>query len=74
MRKGRISKEEERTIARLLNSLTPEDIAKKLDRDVESVIDFIKRKFRVGITKEEAEEAFQYITYFLEDVDNEYSS
>lgn len=26
------------------------------------------------ITKEEAEEAFQYITYFLEDVDNEYSS
>ena len=27
-----------------------------------------------GITKEEAEEAFQYITYFLEDVDNEYSS
>ena len=54
MRKGRISKEEERTIARLLNSLTPEDIAKKLDRDVESVIDFIKRKFRVGITKEEA--------------------
>lgn len=54
MRKGRISKEEERTIARLLDSLTPEDIAKKLDRDVESVIDFIKRKFRVGITKEEA--------------------
>ena len=36
MRKGRISKEEERTIARLLDSLTPEDIAHKLDRDVES--------------------------------------
>lgn len=54
MRKGRISKEEERTIARLLDSLTPEDIAHKLDRDVESVIDFIKRKFRVGVTKEEA--------------------
>jgi hypothetical protein len=54
MRKGRISKEEERTIARLLDSLTPEDIAHKIDRDVESVIDFIKRKFRVGVTKEEA--------------------
>jgi hypothetical protein len=54
MRKGRISKEEERTIARLLDSMTPEDIAHKLDRDVESVIDFIKRKFRVGVTKEEA--------------------
>ena len=54
MRKGRISKEEERTIAKLLDSLTPEDIAHKLDRDVESVIDFIKRKFRVGVTNEEA--------------------
>ena len=54
MRKGRISKEEERTIAKLLDSLTPEDIAVKLDRDIESVIDFIKRKFRVGVTKEEA--------------------
>ena len=54
MRKGRISKEEERAIARLLDSMTPEDIAAKLDRYVESVIDFIKRKFRVGVTNEEA--------------------
>lgn len=54
MRKGRISKEEERIISRLVNSLTVEDIAKQLDRDVESVDNFVKRKFKVGITNEEA--------------------
>lgn len=54
MKKGRISKEEERIIARLVDSLTVEDIAKQLDRDVESVDQFIKRKFRVGLTNEEA--------------------
>jgi hypothetical protein len=54
MKKGRISKEEERTIARLIDSLTVEDIAKKLDRDVESIDNFVKRKFRVGISGEEA--------------------
>ena len=61
MRKGRISKEEERTIARLVDSMVPEDIAKQLDRDVESVNNFIKRKFKVGITNEEA------AAYSLED-------
>jgi DNA-binding CsgD family transcriptional regulator len=54
MKKGRISKEEERIIARLVDSLTVEDIAKQLDRDVESVDAFIKRKLRVGLTNEEA--------------------
>ena len=54
MKKGRISKEEERIIGRLVNSLTPEDIAKQLDRDVESVDSFIKRKFKVGLSNEEA--------------------
>ena len=54
MKKGRISKEEERTIARLIDSLTVEDIAKRLDRDVESIDNFVKRKFRVGISGEEA--------------------
>jgi hypothetical protein len=54
MKKGRISKEEERIIARLIDSMTVEDIAKKLDRDVESIDNFIKRKFRVGISGEEA--------------------
>lgn len=54
MKKGRISKEEERIINRLVDSLTVEDIALKLDRDVESVEAFIKRKLRVGLTNEEA--------------------
>jgi len=54
MKKGRISKEEERIIARLVNSITIEDIAKQLDRDVESIDNFVKRKFRVGISNEEA--------------------
>lgn len=54
MKKGRISKEEERIINRLVDSLTVEDIAKQLDRDVESVESFIKRKLKVGLTNEEA--------------------
>ena len=54
MRKGRFSKDEERTIGRLINSMTPEDIATQLDRDTESVVNFIKRKFNVGTSREEA--------------------
>ena len=54
MKKGRISKEEERIIARLIDNMTVEDIAKKLDRDVESINNFMKRKFRVGVSGEEA--------------------
>lgn len=61
MKKGRISKDEERIIGRLVESLTAEDIAKHLDRDVESVDNFIKRKFRVGLSAEDA------AAYFLED-------
>lgn len=61
MKKGRISKEEERTIARLVDSMTPDDIAKKLDRDAESVTQFIKRKFKKGLTSEE------FAAYSLED-------
>jgi hypothetical protein len=34
--------------------MTVEDIAQKLDRDVESIDNFVKRKFRVGISGEEA--------------------
>ena len=54
MKKGRISKEEERIIGRIIDSMTVEDIAKKLDRDVESINNFVKRKFKVGISGEEA--------------------
>ena len=61
MKKGRISKEEERTISRLVDSMTPEDIAKKLNRDTSSIESFIKRKFKVGLTNEE------FAAYSLED-------
>jgi DNA-binding CsgD family transcriptional regulator len=61
LKKGRISKEEERIISRLIESLTVEDIAKQLNRDVESVDNFIKRKFKVGLTNEE------FAAYSLED-------
>lgn len=54
MRKGRISKDEDRLIGSLLNSMTIEDIAKELDRDINSIEDYIKRKFKVGISREEA--------------------
>jgi len=54
MRKGRISKDEERIIKRLIDNLTVEEIAAQLNRDVESVENFIKRKLRVGLTNEEA--------------------
>lgn len=53
MKKGRISKDEERIINRLVDSLTVEDIALKLDRDVESIDSFIKRKLRKNLTNEE---------------------
>lgn len=54
MKKGRISKDEERTIRRLVDSVPVEDIASRLNRDTESVENFIKRKLRVGLTNEEA--------------------
>lgn len=54
MRKGRISKEEERFIERSYKDLSVEDISKHLDRDVESVSHFIKRKYRANLSLEEA--------------------
>ena len=61
MRKGRISKDEERTIRKLADSMTAKDIAKQLDRDTTSVENFIKRKLKVGLTNEE------FAAYSLED-------
>jgi len=61
MKTGRISKDEERTITRLINSMTVEDIASQLDRNVTSVENFIKRKLKVGLSKIEA------AAYSLED-------
>lgn len=53
MKRGRISKEEKRTISRLIDTVSVEDIAKELDRDVNSVEDYIKRELKVGLSKEE---------------------
>ena len=53
MKKGRISKEEEAWIQQNVGQLTSSEIAKQLDRDPESVEQFIKRKFKIGITNEE---------------------
>ncbi len=54
MKKGRISKEEEYYIESNVGRLSSDEIAKNLDRDPESVQAFIKRKFGVGISQEEA--------------------
>ena len=51
--KGRISKDEGRTIARLIDSMTVEDIAKQLNRSTDSVEDYIKRKLKIGLSNQE---------------------
>ena len=61
MRKGRISDDEGRTIARLADSLPVEDIAKQLDRSVNSVEEYIKRKLKIGLSK------IEIAAYSLED-------
>jgi hypothetical protein len=53
MRKGRISKEEERFISKSIDHMTIEDIAKELDRDVDSLEQFVKRKLKHGLSVEE---------------------
>lgn len=54
MKKGRISKEEEQYIESNIGKSSIDEIAKNLDRDPESVQSFVKRKFGVGISDEEA--------------------
>ena len=61
MKRGRISKDEKRIIARLVDSMTVEDIANKLDRAVDSVEDYIKREMKIGLTNE------QFAAYSLQD-------
>ena len=53
MRKGRISREEERFISKSIDHMTVEDMAKELDRDVYSLEQFIKRKLKHGLSIEE---------------------
>lgn len=67
MKKGRISNEEARIISRLVDSLTVEDIAKQLDRDVESVDNYIKRKLKKGLSlEEEAAYSLEDRPYWIE--------
>ena len=54
MKKGRISKEEEAFIEQSVGILKTAEIAFKLNRDPESIDAFIKRKFKVGVSPEEA--------------------
>lgn len=54
MKKGRISKEEEFYIESNIGRLSVEELARNLDRDPESVQSFVKRKFGVGVSAEEA--------------------
>ena len=61
MRKGRISDDEGRTIARLVDSLPVEDIAKQLDRSVNSIEEYIKRKLKIGLN------TYEIAAYSLED-------
>lgn len=54
MKKGRISKEEEAYIQQNIGKYTVAEIAQQLDRDPDSVNQFVKRKFRFGTSEEEA--------------------
>lgn len=53
MKQGRISKKEEAFIENNLESMNYRQLAKALDRDPASVEQFIKRKFKVGLSNEE---------------------
>lgn len=61
MRKGRISREEERFISKNIDAMTIEDMARELDRDVLSLEQFVKRKLKHGLSAEEA------VAFSLED-------
>ena len=54
MKTGRLSKDEKRTIDRIAQSTTVEDIAKKLDRSIDSVEKYIKENLRIGLSASEA--------------------
>jgi hypothetical protein len=61
MKTGRLSKQEKRTITNLIQSMTVEDIAKKLDRSFDAINDFVKNELKVGLSKVEV------AAYSLED-------
>ena len=53
MKKGRISKEEDFFIKANVNTLSIEELAAQLDRNVDSVAEYVKRKYGIGNSKEE---------------------
>jgi len=53
VKRGRISKKEEAFIESSVEHLTPEEIGNALDRDPESIKEFIKRKFGMGLSEVE---------------------
>lgn len=61
MKTGRLSKDEQRQISRLIDSMTVEDIAEQLDRRVDAVEKFVKNVLREGLSGIEA------AAYSLED-------
>ena len=54
MKTGRLSNDEKRTIARLVDNMTVEDIAVELDRTVESVEKYVKNVLKEGLSGIEA--------------------
>ena len=53
MKRGRISKEEESFIEANMGVMSVLEISEELDRDPVSLQQFIKRKFKVGLSDEE---------------------
>ena len=53
MRKGRLSNEEARFITQNAERLSVDEIATELQRDPESINSFIKRKLKLGLSREE---------------------
>lgn len=54
MKKGRISKGEDAFIRENLKAMTVDAMAKSLDRNPDSIREYIKKKYKVGTTDEEA--------------------
>ena len=53
MKKGRISKKEDRFIRDNLESMSVEQMAEELDRNPNSLANYVKKNYNIGVTKEE---------------------
>ena len=67
MKTGRLSNDEGRLIARLIDNMTVEDIAVKMDRRVETIEKFVKGTLREGLSGyEEAQYSLEDRPYWIE--------